>query len=44
MAAQQLKYDFTMNIKNNRKATFTDWPFDDDDASKCTSERVRKVS
>lgn len=40
MAAESLKYDFSMNIEENRKATFVDWPFDEDDSSKCTSDKV----
>ncbi|KAK3705189.1 hypothetical protein QZH41_013985, partial [Actinostola sp. cb2023] len=35
-----LKYNFGMNIEENRKATFVDWPFDDADNCNCTAEMM----
>ncbi|KXJ23670.1 baculoviral IAP repeat-containing protein 5 [Exaiptasia diaphana] len=43
MASESLKYDFSMNIEKNRRATFVDWPFDEDDGSKCTSDKMAEA-
>ncbi|XP_031575287.1 baculoviral IAP repeat-containing protein 5-like [Actinia tenebrosa] len=34
-----IKYDFNMNREQNRKATFIEWPFNDENCN-CTSEKM----